>query len=162
MAAARGSNCWRSHTLSSADEQAEAGGQVEAEGSKGGCSCPQPAPAMQDRQLDQPKVPCWACHLGAKPPLLRRHVRLALGGGQPVGQGGLQDPRRVGRASQISLAVVQVQLAQLRWAFLAIFSKLHACGWLKEWDVRRAGHRGGQKNVPTAKQLCGIVHSQVL
>ena len=123
-----------------------------------GRSAPQPAPAMQERQLAQPRVPCWACHLGAKPPLLRRHVR--LGGGQPVGQGGLQDPRRVGRASQISLAVVQVQLAQLRWAFLAIFSKLHACGWLKK--LGRAGHCGGQKNVPTAKKLCGIVHSQVL
>ena len=63
MAAARGSICWRSHTPSSADEQAEAGGQVEAEGSKGGCSCPQPAPAMQERQLAQPRVPCLACHL---------------------------------------------------------------------------------------------------
>ena len=158
MAAARGSNCWRSHTLSSADEKAQAGGQVEAEGSKGGCSCPQPAPAMQERQLAQPRVPCWACHLGAKPPLLRRHVR--LGGGQPDGQGGLQDPRRVGRAFQISTTVVQVQLAQLRGTFLAIFSGLHACGWLKKYG--RAGHRGGQKNVPTAKKLCGIVHSQVL
>ena len=100
------------HTLSSADEKAQAGGQVEAEGSKGGCSCPQPAPAMQERQLAQPRVPCLACHLGAKPPLLRRHVR--LGNVHPDGQGGLQDPRRVGRAFQISTTVIQVQLAQLR------------------------------------------------